>query len=287
MQLNFATNAEHRELYADDRILAGALAARGQPVTPLVWNETSPASLPPSSLVVIRSCWDYHLAGNAFARWLDELDEAGVRVVNPTGLVRWNLHKRYLLELASRGVPIVPTALVHRGQAPSLSGLLTAAGWKEAVVKPAVSLGAHETWRVAAAAISPEDRARFAALCESGDVLVQRFVPEIAEGEQSLVFLDGQFSHAVRKRPRAGDFRVQLDHGGTVTPEGPPDHILDAARRVVEALPGRALFARIDGVEVAGRLLLMEAECIDPLLYFRQAPDAAGRLAELLLAAGS
>ncbi|MGA9524362.1 MAG: hypothetical protein WBV82_23100 [Myxococcaceae bacterium] len=95
---------------------------------------------------------------------------------------------------------------------------------------------------------------------EAGDVLVQRYLPEITtEGEWSFVFFDGRFSHAVRKRPKPGDFRVQMDHGGTVAPEVPSEAIVDDASRVIAALPARADYARVDGVDVKGRLLLMEA----------------------------
>lgn len=282
MEIFLATDAEHRGLTADDRILATALEARGAEVTPLVWNEPMPTQLGRGSVVLIRSCWEYHLQHEAFVRWIGALEASGARVVNDPRLLRWNLHKRYLLDLEARGVAIVPTALVPRGDAPSLHAILELSDWPDAVVKPAVSLSAHETWRTS---LVSADQARFAAMCDRGDVLVQRFVPEIESGgEWSLVFLGGDYSHAVRKRPRPGDFRVQLDHGGSVAPAEPSHPLVDDARRVIAALPTPALYARIDGVEVDGRLVLMEAECIDPVLYFRFAPAAAEAFADTLVA---
>ncbi len=284
MQVWLATDAAHRALTEDDRILAAALAGNGVEVAAAVWSEMS---LPPArsvDAVIVRSCWEYHLHAAAFARWLDELDAVGIPVLNPTPLIRWNLHKRYLLELAARGVAIVPTALVPQGAAPSLRALLAETGWREAVVKPAVSLGAYETWRVSADAVSAADEERFAASCDAGDVLLQAYVPAIeSEGEWSLVFIGGAYSHAVRKRPRPGDFRVQTDFGGSVAAESPPAVLVADASKVLAALPMPPAYARVDGIDVGGHLVLMEAECIDPVLYFRFAPAAAERLAALVL----
>jgi glutathione synthase/RimK-type ligase-like ATP-grasp enzyme len=101
------------------------------------------------------------------------------------------------------------------------------------------------------------------------EVMVQPYLQEITtQGEWSLIFFGGAFSHAVIKRPARGDFRVQAEHGGTVVRAAPPDHVLHAATAAIAALPIKPLYARIDGVERSGKLLLMEAECVDPYLYF-------------------
>lgn len=281
----FATNADHPDLTADDRLAAAAVERAGIRVEPGVWSRTDPAALSGVDAVVIRSCWDYHLVPQDFDAWLEGVERAGIPAVNPVSLLRWNLHKRYLLDLERQGVAIVPTRLIPRGAVGvTLADLLDLANWDEAVVKPAVSLSAHETWRTTRGQARVHE-ARFAALLRAGDVLLQRFVPEVMDGgEWSLVFLGGQFSHAVVKRPRAGDFRVQQDHGGSVEAAAAPPGVLAEAARVVGALPVAPAYARIDGVEVAGRLLLMEAECIDPVLYFGMQSEAVERFAALLAA---
>lgn len=284
-----ATSPDLPALDDDDRPLVEALGALGIGAAPLVWSDPAALDLPPGEVVVVRSCWDYHLHPARFLGWIDALEGRGVELVNPAPLLRWNLHKRYLVELGERGIPVVPTELVESGRGPTLAEVLARRGWERAVVKPAVSLSAHETWRLSRAEAAGQE-ARFAALRARGDVLVQRFVPEIvSEGEWSLVFLGGEYSHAVRKRPKAGDFRVQSDHGGRATPEAPPAWVLEGARRVLDSLAETPVYARVDGVAAGGRLLLMELECIDPSLFLGAHPPAAERLARLLtsrLAAG-
>lgn len=274
----FATSDEHAALTADDRLAADALRGLGLRVEPLVWSR--PDAVPgDGAAVVIRSCWDYHLREREFRGWIASLEARGVPVLNAPALVRWNLHKGYLREMEARGIPVVPTAWVRADDPRPLGAHLDAAGWEEAVVKPAVSLSAHETWRVRrdeAAAHEP----RFRRLRAAGDVLVQRFLPEVVSGgEWSLVFFGGEFSHAVRKRPRPGDFRVQVEHGGSSAPEAPTPELVDAAGAALRAAPGVADYARVDGVVAGGEFLLMELECIDPVLFFAAHPPAAARFA--------
>ncbi|HEX2079868.1 MAG TPA: hypothetical protein VHG08_19280 [Longimicrobium sp.] len=278
----FATSDEHPELTADDRLAVAALRDRGFEVAPAVWTRTSPESVDPGTVVVIRSCWDYHLRTAEFERWIAGLESRRVRVVNPPGLLGWNLHKRYLRELEAGGVPVVPTRWIERPDGASLAEILEEAGWAEAVVKPAVSLSAYETWRTSPAQ-APAHEARFAALRRAGGVLVQRFMREVlTSGEWSLVFFDGAYSHAVRKLPAPGDFRVQVDHGGTATPATPPDELVAAAARVVRALPYPPVYVRVDGVQTAAGFAVMEVECIDPVLHLWALPGAADRFANAI-----
>ena len=275
----FATSRDHPELTADDRLAAAALNGLGVEVAPAVWADTPPETLNGADAVVIRSCWDYHLYPEAFEDWVTACERSGAVVINAPALLRWNLHKRYLRELESQGVEIVPIVWVEGRDARPLGEVLRGAGWSEAVVKPAVSLSAYETWRTSPIAAAAH-QARFEALRRSGDVLVQRYAPEIAtRGEWSLVFFGGVYSHAVRKVPKPGDFRVQMDHGGIVRREVAPRALVQAAERVLEVLPEAPVYARVDGIALGDQLLLMELECIDPVLYFGLEPLAAERFA--------
>jgi glutathione synthase/RimK-type ligase-like ATP-grasp enzyme len=283
--LYFATSAPHARLTADDLVAAAELESRGVRVLPLVWSEPGSARRAAGDVVVIRSCWDYHLHADAFAGWLEELEAHGARVVNDVRLLRWNLHKRYLLDLEARGHAIVPTTLAGRGRPVSLRDLAAAVAADRMVVKPAVSLSAHETWTFATAD-APAHEARFARLLADGDMLVQPFVPEIADdGEWSLIFFGDTFSHAVNKRAAAGDFRVQSEHGGTASPAPPPITALAAATRLLRSLEPAACYTRVDGLMVRDEFLLMELECIDPVLFFAADPNAAARFADVLMAA--
>lgn len=272
-------------LTEDDRPLIAELAATGLAGIPVRWDDRD-ADWHSFAALIIRSCWDYHVRHDDFVRWLDTVEAAAVPVFNPVPLVRWNMDKRYLRELQARGIAIPGTVWVERGGL-SLAGLLDAAGWDDAIVKPAVSASATDTWRVRIADAEARE-AEFAELSARTTVLVQRFVPEIeTSGEWSLVFIGGQLSHAGLKRPRAGDFRVQKEHGGTVVPAEPPRAVVAASRDVMRALPIPPLFARIDGVETPDGYVLMEAECIEPDLFFRFRPESRRALVDAVTASSA
>lgn len=278
----FATYDQTPSLTDDDRPAADALAARGADVRAAVWDDPA-VDWRDFDAVVVRSCWDYHLRPREFLAWVAGVEAAGVPLWNPPDVVRWNFEKTYLRDLERRGVPVVPTAWVERGANLDLRAILEREGWARAVVKPTVSLSAHETW-VTSVERAREDEPAARRTLARGGVMVQPFVEEVVSGgEWSLVFFAGEYSHAVLKRPANGDFRTQSDFGGSKTVAEPPAHVLGAARRAVAAVDAPLLYARVDGVEVGGQLLLMELELIDPELYFSKVPEAAARFAGALL----
>jgi len=278
----FVTSEAYSTLSVDDRLAADALARIGVAVEPAVWTDPS-GRWGGFDLVVIRSPWDYHRRAEEFGRWLDRMDAEAVPLWNPAALVRWNADKAsYLRELEGAGIPVVPTERVGRGRALELAAILDRRGWDEVVVKPAVSASAWGTWRASRATAAEAD-ARAAEMLINGDLLVQPFVPEITTaGEWSMVFLGGRFSHAVVKRPADGDFRVQRHCGGSAEAASPPPHLLAAAGRALSAVRWPWLYARVDGVESAGRFLLMELEMIEPSLFLAHAPDAPQAFAEAI-----
>ena len=279
----------------DDRLLRDALVARGAEVDARPWDAR--ADWASYHRLVLRSCWNFHHRPQEFLLWVDEVKERhDGSLRNAPALVRWSVDKRYLQDLDAHGVAIVPTIWVNVGDGeavPNLDELIAAEGWTGgAVVKPAISATAHETWRVAADD-GPSHQARFEALLDKSPsgVMVQPFLPEIQEdGEWSLVFLGGEFSHAVVKRPADGDFRVQHDFGGTVERRDPEASLIEEARAVLRAAAratntevDEILYARVDGIVRNAGLLLMELEVIEPMLFFSHAPGAAARMAELIV----
>lgn len=279
MHVQFATSADLPHLTEDDLLAARALEARGASVEPVVWTEPRHPEVVPDA-VVIRSCWDYHLRPAGFRAWLDDLERAGTTIMNSPALVRWNLHKSYLPLLSEAGVPTVPTVLSATGDQRTLADILDAAGWTEAVVKPAVSLSAYQTWQLPRPDAAAQQE-RFARLRSTGDVLVQKYVREVtSSGEWSLIFFGTEFSHAVRKHPKPGDFRVQTEHGGSVAAETPPGQLIDDAARAIAALPELPVYSRVDGVVTDDTFAIMEVECIDPVLFFELHPAAAAAFAE-------
>ena len=270
------TCRELPDLSEDDRPLVAELSRLGLTATPEPWD--APATpWARYDLLVVRSAWDYHLRAGEFRAWVEARRAEGAALWNPAPLLLWNSHKFYLRDLENRGVPIAPTRFLRSGTRVDLTRLLSDTGWERAVVKPAVSANAHRTEVVRGDAAG--ERA-LAALLADGDALVQKYLVEIeSDGEWSFVFIDGGYSHAVRKRPVPGDFRVQTELGGTFAPQPAPPLLVREARRAVEAVDSPWLYARVDGIESQERLLLMELELVEPSLFLSGAAHAARRLA--------
>lgn len=246
------------DLAADDRLLRDALVRRGAGVHAVVWDDPA-VDWNAYDAIVVRSTWDYHTRVEEFGAWIGRLE--GRPLWNPPDVLRWNTHKSYLLDLEKQGVPIVPTRLVRRGEP------MPDVPWADVVVKPAVSATAHHTVR----GLTAMD-------C---DLLIQPFVPEIVDGgELSFIFLGRRFSHAVRKRPRAGDFRVQAEFGGSAERFEPPGELLAQAGAIAATLGTQWLYARIDAIVRDGRLMLMELEAVEPSLFLDG--EAAERFADAL-----
>jgi glutathione synthase/RimK-type ligase-like ATP-grasp enzyme len=248
-------------------------------VVPFVWTDPAP---PGVDLLVIRSTWGYQHRVPEFARWLVDLDRLGIPVWNPPAVLRWNLVKHYLRDLDAAGIAVTPTEWVQ-GKAPALASVLEEKGWDAAVVKPIVSASGHRTFRTTRNSAKADGDKYHEALA-TGAIMIQPFLPEIAsEGEWSMVFIGGVFSHAVLKRPGDGGFLVQPEHGGSSTPATPPPRLIDDAALALGAAPDRTLYARVDGVRRDDRLLLLELELLEPDLFFRFGPGAPERFAEILL----
>jgi hypothetical protein len=280
------TYADLPALTADDRLLVAALEARGVRAMPAVWSDPT-VDWSAFSAVVVRSCWDYFLRAREFFAWVAQLESDRVNVYNSASILRWNAEKTYLRDLAAHGIPVVPTHWLEVGATESLEAIRRRTGWSELVVKPAISGSAHDTWRTPPGAEDLDD-ARLDAMTSSGRVLVQPLVETIVEeGEWSLIFIGGAFSHAVFKRPRTGDFRVQIEHGGSAEAMTPLPALIARAQEALDAAPVEGqttLYARVDGCVIDGELVLMELELIEPVLFLGTSACAAVRLADVLVA---
>jgi len=231
-------------------------------------------------LVVVRSPWDYFNRLGEFLAWT-ELVGAQTRIVNPPNVIRWNSHKGYLAQMGQQGVPVLPALMIDRGAAGAVDQV-QGCGWDDVVIKPAVDGGARETLRAHSG--SAEAAAHTARLAAAGDLVVQPYAAQIEAGETSLLFFGGEFSHAVRKVPALGDYRVQEHHGGTGHPHEPSSRELETAQRPMACAPGPLTYARVDLVDVDGVPTLMELEVIEPDLFFRMDAAAMGRFVTAVLA---
>ena len=282
MTIAIATSSELPELDPDSRLLLPELGARGIEAQTAVWSDPD-VDWSAFDAILIRSTWDYFHHAREWAAWLDRVEAAGVPMLNPLKVVRWNSHKSYLQQLAAANVPVVDTVMTQ-GDAPvDLADLLAGAGWDDAIVKPAIDGGAARLFRVRDV---DDPQARFDALVAEGDVLVQPFLPSIVdEGEVSLLYFGRELSHTVRKTAKPGDIRVQPMWGGHCEVIGPTAEMVHVAERVFDAIEADLLYGRVDLVRAGdGTLRLIELEAIEPLLFLELDPKAPGRFAGALAA---
>jgi glutathione synthase/RimK-type ligase-like ATP-grasp enzyme len=268
-------------LYEDDQLLAPALADLGIAALPAVWSRPN-IQWTSFDALIMRSPWDYFERAPEFRAWLAARTAEGVPMCNPRETLDWNFDKRYLQELAGAGVAVVPTICVPANDSPDIAALARARGWNDIVVKPTIGGGAYRTYRFHLDEL-PRHAADIARTLEDRGVLVQPFLPEIqSAGELSLLFFDGDFSHAVRKRPRAGDYRVQFQFGGTSEDAQVSEELIAQAHLCLSHAPAPPVYARVDGVAKDGRFLLMELEVFEPLMFLSRHPEAPARFARAI-----
>lgn len=281
-RIAFVTCERLPNLNPDDRRVADVLQRFGFDVTAAVWTDPA-VDWQRFASIVIRAAWDYHLDNDRYVAWLRQCEAEKVKLWNPVAAVLANVDKRYLGNFAEAGVEIVPIEYVERGHRQSLAALLERRNWTHAVVKPAVSASANGTWRTSLTTVAADQR-RFDEEVMQRSLLVQTFAEEIVTtGEWSIVFFEGDYSHAVLKKPASGDFRVQEELGGHGEPRDPSHAIVEQARRVLSHVAGPLLYARVDGIERDGRFVLMELEINEPFLYVGSSIGAAERFAEAIV----
>lgn len=230
--------------------------------------------------VVVRSTWDYVANLGAFARWIDEVDRV-TRLVNSASILRWNLHKRYLLDLSSSGVDIIPTTMVPAGGRVDWPALFARHG--DLVLKPAISAGSFATVRVDRGASEVAEAHRRAH--SDRDFLVQPLLRSVVEhGETNMVCFGGRLAHAIHKGARWSGQPEQSR--GLVAPTAAERDLAARALAAVGALGlGVPAYARVDcAAGPDGRPLLMELELLEPALFLDRNPTAAEALAEAIAA---
>jgi glutathione synthase/RimK-type ligase-like ATP-grasp enzyme len=278
-----------RGLDEDQLPLEQALRARGAQVEVAEWDDPD-VRWGRYSLALLRSTWDYAERLGEFLRWGERVS-AATRLLNPLPLVRWNTDKHYLRELRQAGVPVVPGTFIEPGEdaACAVEAFLGGETSAEVVVKPAVGAGSRDVRRHERSAVAAIQAHAGQMLCARRSVLLQPYLERVdEEGETALIYLDGRFSHAIRKGPllRSGAPATPgLFAPEEISPRVPGEEERVIAERVVAALPfPTPLYARIDLIrDAAGHPRLLELELTEPSLFFAHAPGAADRLAALLL----
>lgn len=265
MNIAFVTYKGFPDLTADDKTLAGYLAGKNIRVDTVLWDDEQVSWLQYDA-IVLRSTWDYFDRVDEFDAWLQKLEQLNCRVFNPVPVMQWNKNKNYFIDFSQKGIQLPPYHYCLKNNGEKLVDILKKNNWAKAVVKPSVSGGALNTW-VTELHSASADEASFAELLQNGDVIVQKFMDEIVtEGELSLVFFNKKFSHAICKRAKQGDFRVQTQFGGVATPFEPDELLLQQSLDLLKTINEPLLYARVDGIIVDGQFNLMELELIEPVL---------------------
>jgi glutathione synthase/RimK-type ligase-like ATP-grasp enzyme len=256
--------------------LAAALAAAGIEIEPTPWTDhvEDASGLTPYPFVLPLIVWGYHRDHGRWMRACRTWEVAGVRMLNPPSVIGWNSDKAYLGRLAEKGVAIPATLWSEGVTRAEVDAAFDRLGTDTVIVKPRVSGGAWKTLRLS--------RGDWLTDAPEGPAMIQPYLPSIeSEGETSLLFFGGALSHAVNKRPVAGEFRVQVQYGGGYTAlPGPPPGALSLAEKTLAAIDEELLYARIDMARGPdGEWLLMEAELIEPDFYLGAAPEGGERFA--------
>lgn len=256
---------------------AAALVAGGVEVDPVPWTEIRDFTA--YDLVLPLVVWGYYERPDEWFAFLERLERERLPVINPPALLRWNSDKGYLAELGRKGVATVRTLAVDALDDAHLDEARNRFGTDRLIVKPPISAGAFETFRL--------DRGEATPLSVVGrPMIIQPFIEAIADGEYSLILFDGVLSHSVIKKPRNGDFRVQPNHGGETWLCDPPEGAEQLARAALAAAPAEATYARVDIIRDDEDVLrIMELELIEPALFLHLVPAAEARFAAAIRSA--
>jgi hypothetical protein len=258
----------------DDDLAIGPLREIGWDVATVSWRDKA-VNWNDFEIVVVRSTWDYQREPGAFLDVLQTIESSGALLENSLDIVKWNLDKRYLRDLGEKGVNIVPTIWDGAYDEVSFGKWIEDAGTDEIIIKPTISATAQHTYRMRH--FDPNLAHVFA----NRPFLVQPFLQSILnEGEYSLFYFGGKYSHTILKVPGRTDFRVQEEHGGIISAAQPTVDLLGCGRAVLDTITPVPLYARVDLVgDAAGDLAVMELELIEPALYLRMDPDSPMRFA--------
>jgi glutathione synthase/RimK-type ligase-like ATP-grasp enzyme len=282
-KVGYIVYRDEPQINSDDQKAEAPLKEKGISILPVVWDDPN-QDLQGFDAFIFRSCWNYHRFHVEFMKWIEGLEKLQKPIFNSPNLVRWNLNKKYLLEMQNVILVArtfwwpVKTALTLS----QIDSCLQQLPGDQVVIKPAISLNGQDTFLMAKGDRS-EILRQIQSLLHSRDVLLQEFLPEIqTSGEVSLLFFDGQFSHAVRKKTKGSEFRIHAEYGGTREGISVSSELVQACAKVVHCLPEKTLYARVDIVETKSGPSLIELEITDPMLYLAYDSGAADKYASAL-----
>ncbi len=266
MKIALLTCQRLPDLTTADQLLIPELANHNIQAEAVIWDNPN-VNWTNFDYLIFRNTWDYYEKESQFNLWLSTIKKLGIKTLNSIEIVEQNKHKFYLRELQNQNTTIIPTVFIEKTKHLNLAEIIPS-HWKKAVIKPAFSAGSYLTEVFEIAEID-KINAKYQNIARTKELLLQEFKPEIeTEGETSLIFFNKKFSHAVNKKPKAGDFRIQVQFGGAYTSITPSAEVIQQAQNIVNTFPNQLLYARVDGIIINNKIQLMEVECIEPDLYF-------------------
>lgn len=260
----------------EDQLLFEAFEQKGLSVYKTNWDNPT-FDWTSTKAVMIRTTWDIYDDGKfeQFQSWLEKV-KGQTQLINNYETIKWNVDKHYLKSLASRGINIPPTIFIPPGDGRSLEEIVQSSGWTDPILKPAISGGGRHTYKLTKKKLA-EVSDTYSKLIQHESMLLQEFQRNVVEkGELTLMVFDGKYSHAVLKKAKSGDFRVQDDFGGTVHVYEPTTEEIAFAEKVVSVCDPTPLQARVDFIwDNEGKLCVSELELIEPELWFRNKKGSA------------
>lgn len=272
------TYSDEPNLTESDVLLKDALEKKGFQVEATPWDN-SEIDWTSFDLLILRSCWNSHLKIQEYRSWLDKIQALQLQLLNPFEIVKWNTSKRYLKDLEKLGVSIVPTEIIIQNEKFDLQTVTKEKNWKTIVIKPAIGASAFGVEKFEDEMLD-EATTYVNKILQHSDAVIQPLIPEISQGEISFVFIGGEFTHAVAKIPKPGEYRSNYEYRSHEIKVTVDQEMIEQAKSVLVQLKSDLLYARVDGVVKDGKLLIMELEVIDPHLFFDLEPKAAEMMAE-------
>ena len=268
-----------QNILLEQELLKSAFESQGLKVDITYWDNPS-YEWQQTKSVLFRTVWDYFERFDEFWEWLEQV-KTKTRLINSYELIKWNIDKHYLRDLKNNDIQVVPTYFADRENNISLQEIANLNDWKHIVIKPAISASAFNTYKITNDEIEQKEQL-FHELLQTHDMLVQPFFPTISElGEASLMVFGGKFTHAILKKAKAGDFRVQDDFGGTVHDYNPTQEEIKFAEKVFQSCTSLPIYGRVDIVWDSNKhIYLSELEIIEPELWIRNRPESANKIAE-------
>ena len=271
-----------QNILLEQELLKSAFEAKGLKVDITYWDNPS-YEWQQTKSVLFRTVWDYFERFDEFWEWLEQV-KTKTRLINSYELIKWNIDKHYLRDLKNNDIQVVPTYFVDKGNNISLKEIAYFKDWKHIVIKPAISASAFNTYKITNDEIEQKEQL-FHELLQTHDMLVQPFFPTISDlGEASLMVFGGKFTHAILKKAKTGDFRVQDDFGGTVHDYNPTQEEIDFAEKVFQSCISMPIYGRVDIIwDTNKNLYLSELEIIEPELWIRNRPESAKKIADAVI----